>query len=598
MKSLPESVSPPKSGRMSPLAALPPSPNLGRSMSLQSQGKDRGSPDFERRGLSYPFGLIGSDSGSRTPGEGERRGHVPSHLGLQRSPAFVVVEDITPKLLIGQRASQIFDIFADYRSKLVDRKEFLQAVSRTGLCIDQDPRLASMRQLASDGDQQQLNLEQLKRYIVPCLDVLFRALSGLFEIPDFEIFGETCQSALQACTKVPVPEMVALCTVDGQQWAHGDVDSSKVCLQELAHCVNYLIARDHLGAKVHDYIGREYSGSPGNAFVLTDDKRPHNPLVDVGGMQSTSLIQPTLKNTERYQFIFSKVRRMAASLPVHFSNDMYSLLKDNVYRSQSMAFFMKEFIPDFNAKETLNLYFQIYSIEMSLRTLSVFAATIANFGVCPMTGEKIFDEESVRDLLANMYVAGVDVLSGEFAFKVGFPAKSALSGVVMLIIPGVLGLCTLEEVPKNAKLSDIHALEFYQILCYRCPFGTKAALPAHSFSRNCPVVTELRYDPLRLQVTVRAQIFARLVHLIVNSEVDITDHLLEYGTLPLHLKDFLGRTLLHHAAMKGHLKNMTILIQYGAKKDALDVFGRTPQAYLTPFNYDAAKLFASSLSYV
>lgn len=43
---------------------------------------------------------------------------------------------------------------------------------------------------------------------------------------------------------------------------------------------------------------------------------------------------------------------------------------------------------------------------MTLQTLSVFAATIANFGVCPITGDRVFRDDTVRDLLAMMYVAG------------------------------------------------------------------------------------------------------------------------------------------------------------------------------------------------
>ena len=50
--------------------------------------------------------------------------------------------------------------------------------------------------------------------------------------------------------------------------------------------------------------------------------------------------------------------------------------------------------------------------------------------------------------MATMYVAGMDLSSGDFAFKVGFSAKSALSGVVMAIVPGLMGICTLEE-PKQ-----------------------------------------------------------------------------------------------------------------------------------------------------
>ena len=90
---------------------------------------------------------------------------------------------------------------------------------------------------------------------------------------------------------------------------------------------------------------------------------------------------------------------------------------------------------------------------------------------------QVFSEDTVRDLLATMYVAGVDVNSGEFAFKVGFPAKSSLAGVVMAIVPGIMGVVTLEPSKDKCVLLNLD----------RCHGDVRAGLRAcmrWSFTRS------------------------------------------------------------------------------------------------------------------
>jgi glutaminase len=74
--------------------------------------------------------------------------------------------------------------------------------------------------------------------------------------------------------------------------------------------------------------------------------------------------------------------------------------------------------------------------------MSVVAATLANGGICPLTGEKVLGTETVRNVLSIINSCGMYDFSGEFAYKVGLPAKSGVSGAVLTVIPGVMGVCT------------------------------------------------------------------------------------------------------------------------------------------------------------
>ena len=47
------------------------------------------------------------------------------------------------------------------------------------------------------------------------------------------------------------------------------------------------------------------------------------------------------------------------------------------------------------------------------------AATLANGGICPTTGDNVLDSDAVRNTLSLMHSCGMYDYSGQFAFKVG-----------------------------------------------------------------------------------------------------------------------------------------------------------------------------------
>ena len=53
------------------------------------------------------------------------------------------------------------------------------------------------------------------------------------------------------------------------------------------------------------------------------------------------------------------------------------------------------------------------------------AATLANGGFCPITGERVLSPEAVRNTLSLMHSCGMYDFSGQFAFHVSTAAQSA-----------------------------------------------------------------------------------------------------------------------------------------------------------------------------
>jgi len=88
--------------------------------------------------------------------------------------------------------------------------------------------------------------------------------------------------------------------------------------------------------------------------------------------------------------------------------------------------------------KALELYFMFCSIELNAHQMATLSATLANAGICPLTEEPVLKPPTVRNCLSLMASCGLYDFSGEFAFNMGFPAKSGVSGALMIVIPNLM----------------------------------------------------------------------------------------------------------------------------------------------------------------
>ena len=100
---------------------------------------------------------------------------------------------------------------------------------------------------------------------------------------------------------------------------------------------------------------------------------------------------------------------------------------------------------------------------MTAESESIIAATLANGGTCPITEEKVMKHDSVRNVLSLMLSCGLYNHSGDFAFEVGLPAKSGVSGTLMVVVPDVMGIC-LWSPPLGEFGNSIRGLKFCEEL--------------------------------------------------------------------------------------------------------------------------------------
>ena len=109
------------------------------------------------------------------------------------------------------------------------------------------------------------------------------------------------------------------------------------------------------------------------------------------------------------------------------------------------------------------------SLESDADRMSIVAGTLANNGICPLTGEQVLSSRVVRDTLSIMFCCGMYDYSGKYAFDIGVPAKSGVGGGIMIVIPGVMGVCTYS--PRLDKFGNsARGVEFSSLFSQRFSF--------------------------------------------------------------------------------------------------------------------------------
>ena len=102
---------------------------------------------------------------------------------------------------------------------------------------------------------------------------------------------------------------------------------------------------------------------------------------------------------------------------------------------------LREFgILEGDPEPVLEQYVRQCSIAVDTRDLALMAATLANGGRQPRTGGQVLDPSLVEHVLAVMTTCGMYDAAGDWVSAVGMPAKSGVSGGIIGVLPGQVGV--------------------------------------------------------------------------------------------------------------------------------------------------------------
>jgi glutaminase len=238
------------------------------------------------------------------------------------------------------------------------------------------------------------------------------------------------------------PELfgISVATVDGRVFEVGDVDH-EFTIQSVSKPMVYGLALEQHGQEaVLARIGVEPSGDAFNSITFDDHRnRPYNPMVNAGAIATTALVQG-MNPSEKKRLVRETLNRYAGR-ELGIDQAALESERETGDRNRGIAYLMKSLgMLDEIVFDALDRYFEQCATLVTSRDLAFMAATLANDGVHPLTGEQVLADAYVRDVLSVMFTCGLYDASGRWAFDVGLPAKSGVGGGILAVVPGVAGI--------------------------------------------------------------------------------------------------------------------------------------------------------------
>ena len=259
-------------------------------------------------------------------------------------------------------------------------------------------------------------------------------------------YGKTFADDGAVATYIPElskgnPQHVGVCVMkpNGEIFTSGDADQY-FTIQSISKIMSLAIAlqtRDYY--EIFDKVKMEASGDSFNSIVELDgDGRvPFNPMINSGAIVITSLLKPNFS----FEQLLEHMKILCMDDTLTLNQSVYESERSTGFRNRSIAYLLKsKGILTEDVEETLDLYFMLCSIQVTVKSLAGFGLLLANNGVHPFTGEKLIDAHVAKTIKTLMLTCGMYDGSGEFAVTIGMPAKSGVGGGILSFVNNKAGI--------------------------------------------------------------------------------------------------------------------------------------------------------------
>lgn len=301
--------------------------------------------------------------------------------------------------------------------------------------------------------KQPIDLEDVKRVVAEIAD----------EIGSSDDWGEATKQ-IKALSDVDTHQFgIAILTRDGDMVCGGDADTP-FSIQSISKVFSLELVLEAHRDKLWERVGRDPSGDPFNSVIDLErqEGHPRNPFINAGALIVVDMLLDTLEPDEEVEAVVEFVDGLLDGDGFTLDEEVAKSDEEAGNLNRAMLNISKHFGNVRNGiDKIMAAYVRQCAIELSCRQLARVGRFLMLDGFDEASKPDLERARRARRILSLMMTSGLYDGAGEFAYRVGLPAKSGIGGGILAIAPNTASIAVwspgLDE-SGNSKLGTL-ALE-------------------------------------------------------------------------------------------------------------------------------------------
>src|SRR5262245_30891758 len=234
---------------------------------------------------------------------------------------------------------------------------------------------------------------------------------------------------------------VALVTTDGKAYSTGDL-TSEVSIQSISKVFTMALVMQEQGPDaIANNMGVDATGQVFNSIVAVEQYKGSemNAMVNPGAITATSMVSGASRDE-----VWNKILKYYsdfAGRKLEVNEPVFKSEAETNQRNQAISMLMFAYGHiKANPLQACDIYTEQCAVNVNAKDLAEMAATLANGGRNPVTGQQCMHTANVPRVLSVMATAGLYDDSGKWLYATGLPAKSGVGGGIIAVCPGELGI--------------------------------------------------------------------------------------------------------------------------------------------------------------